>query len=264
MQTVKSYSQLLAEFKPEGEGFGVSVSDNWRQGRTVYGGLSAALCVEAATRSVASLPPLRSAILSFIAPAEGDLLCVPSLLRRGKTTVFVAVDLFSKDQLAVRALLCFAAARPSALNYSNLPLPVVAAPDRSAPLRAYESAYPFTRNFDWRLASGEGPFSGSKVPQLTHWLRHTDRGAADSASGLIVLADVPPAAIALWSAQAPVSTLTWIIDVLTDFPVGDDGWRLAQVRADTIQGGYSSEQLNLWSSSGPPLLASRQCVAVFA
>ncbi|MGD9799873.1 MAG: acyl-CoA thioesterase domain-containing protein, partial [Parvularculaceae bacterium] len=49
------------------------VADNWLQGRTVYGGMTAALCLEAAQRAVPGLPPLRSAQVSFIGPAEGDL-----------------------------------------------------------------------------------------------------------------------------------------------------------------------------------------------
>ena len=52
------FSQVLAGIVPKPDGFIITVGDDWRQGRTVYGGLSAALCVECAIRSIRGLPPL--------------------------------------------------------------------------------------------------------------------------------------------------------------------------------------------------------------
>jgi hypothetical protein len=55
-----------------------------------------------------------------------------------------------------------------------------------------------------------------------------------------------------------------MLDMLADAPFNDDGWRLVECRADTVLAGYSSQSLNIWSSTGKPLIASRQHVAVFA
>jgi acyl-CoA thioesterase len=258
-----SFSHILAGIVPRGDSFAVSVTEDWRQGRTLYGGLSSALCVECAVRSVSALAPLRSAQFSFIGPAEGELRVVPSVLRRGKTAVFIAVDLFGESGLAVRATLCFGTSRVSALKHSKIPMPAVPGPEASEPSFADQSPYAFTRHFDSRLASGERPFSDSKVPEFTQWLQHKDAAAPDSAVALIALADVPPATVALFSAPSPISTITWMANILTDFPVGDDGWRLVESRADTILAGYSSQSLNIWSSTGKPLLASQQYIAVF-
>jgi hypothetical protein len=81
---------------------------------------------------------------------------------------------------------------------------------------------------------------------------------------LLALADVPPAAVALMPEQSPVSTVTWMSDIVTDFPLGDDGWRLVDCRADTVMEGYSSQAINIWNQDGRRLLVSRQYVAVFA
>lgn len=83
------FSQVLAGIVPKPDGFIIPVGDDWRQGRTVYGGLSAALCVECAIRSIPGLPPLRSAQFCFVGPATGELQIAPSLVRRGKTSTFV-------------------------------------------------------------------------------------------------------------------------------------------------------------------------------
>ena len=75
--------------------------DDWLQGRTAFGGLSAALCWEAAQRVGDALPPLRSAQFAFVGPAGGRLRIEPTLLRRGKSAAFYSVDLHGDDVLAV-------------------------------------------------------------------------------------------------------------------------------------------------------------------
>ena len=257
-------SHLLAGIVSRNGSFAVCVTEDWRQGRTLYGGLSAALCVECAVRSLSDLPPLRSAQFSFLSPAAGELWIVPAVLRRGKTALFIAVNLFGDRGLAVRATLCFGSSRTSQLKYVDCRPPEVPEPQSCESTLAYQSAYSFTKQFDYRLASAARPFSGGQFPVLTQWVRHVDLTAPDSATALLALADVPPAAVALLSEQLPVSTMNWMVDILTDFPIDDNGWRLVEVRADTVAAGYSSQSLNIWSASGKPLLTSRQCVAVFA
>ena len=52
---MSGFSALLESIKREDEAFSVTLPDSWLQGRTAYGGLSAALCVEAALRAVGEL-----------------------------------------------------------------------------------------------------------------------------------------------------------------------------------------------------------------
>lgn len=42
------FTALMAGMIRSGEGWSVNVSGDWLQGRTVYGGLAAALCMQAA------------------------------------------------------------------------------------------------------------------------------------------------------------------------------------------------------------------------
>jgi acyl-Coa thioesterase superfamily protein len=171
-----------------------------------------------------------------VAPANGEVRITPSVLRRGKSTVFIGVDLFGEAGLATRATLCFGAPRVSALEYSDFPAPVLPRPEACESFFGDHSAFAFTKHFDSRLASGGRPFSGSRVPEFTQWLRHKDETAPDSAVALIALVDVPPAAVGLFSAPSPLSTTTWMLDMLADAPFNDDGWRLVECRADTGSG----------------------------
>ena len=90
-----SYSQMLQSFREEKGAFLAAISADWMQGRTTYGGLAAALSLEGTLRAHPSLPPLRSAQVSFIGPAGGEVRVAPQLLRQGKSVAFVGADLAS-------------------------------------------------------------------------------------------------------------------------------------------------------------------------
>ncbi|HVY03310.1 MAG TPA: acyl-CoA thioesterase domain-containing protein, partial [Caulobacterales bacterium] len=74
-------SEVLAGVTEAAEGYRASIPDTWRQGRTAFGGVSAAICVEAALRALKDAPPLRSAQFAFIGPAGGDVRATVNVLR---------------------------------------------------------------------------------------------------------------------------------------------------------------------------------------
>ena len=255
---MSTLSEIVTGLTREGDAFTATITDNWRQGRTAFGGISAALCYEAAIRGIEDLPPLRSAQFAFPGPATGIVRATATTLRRGRSTAFINVDLVGEDGLAVHALLCFGAARESALHHKALAPPPVSAP--AACPEAFTNRGPgFIGNFEVRDAHGD-----MKDPVRTLWLRHRDIAARTSIAGLIALADAPPpSAINLFPKPGPVSTMTWMFDVLSDAPASDDGWWLMHNVADTIEGGYSSQSSAMWNSEGSPIMIARQNVAVF-
>lgn len=260
-----AYTDLIAAVGATESGFSAFVSDDWKQGRTTYGGLSAALCVEAAQRTFSDAPPLRSAQFAFVGPAAGALSIQVRPLRQGKSTLFVAVDLLGEQGVATHGVLTFGAARPSTLSYGEVPSPAVAPPE------ACESFFPenrqgaphFSSQFEVRKAGGTRPLAGGD-PEYLLWIRHRDP-AARSLSALVALADMPPPpAMALFHAFAPISTMTWALDIVGLPSEDDDGWRLLRTRAETVGEGYSTQEMQLWDRIGRPLVLARQNVAVFA
>jgi acyl-CoA thioesterase len=243
----------------------VDVTDDWRQGRTAHGGLTAGLCTEAAIRAGADLPPLRSAHFALMGPASGALGVIPTTLRAGRSAVFAGVDVAGDAGPAARALLCFGAGRESALHYGDLPAPDAPPPDACEPYFLPGRSPGFAQHFDSRLAGGARPMTPGARPEVRVWVRHRDEAARASIAGLVALADaVPPPAFILFTAPAPFSTATWALDVLTGTPTSPDGWWLIDARAETAAGGYSSQAMTVWSSDGTPAMACRQTVAVFA
>lgn len=261
-----SFSALLAGLRPHEGGLAIDLPADWLQGRTAYGGLSASLAYRAAVEAIAPLPPLRSAQFAFVGPAMGTLSVAPTILRQGKSTTFVGVDLVGEAGLAVRGLLCFGADRQSVLDYGDLPAPTVAGPDSCPEFFNTPNRPGFTRHFDGRLAAGARPLTADAKPAMAVWLRHRGDVGTDAMAALIALADaLPPAAMVLFPAEwRPISTMTWAIDMLTDAPRSASGWWLVRATAQTAAAGYSAQEMTIWDDTGRPVAAMRQTIAIFA
>lgn len=257
------YSELIAGLKRGTAGrIETTIPDDWMQGRTTYGGLTAALCLEAALELVPDMP-VRAAQVAFIGPVGGDVVISPSVLRRGKSSAFVNADLVSEEGIMARCLFTFGAKRPSALNQRSRDWPQVDGPEACPPFFG-ERRPKFAHNFNIRLAAGEHPMSGAAKGDMTLWLRHKDEGALWNATTMLSLADAPPpAAMTMMREPAPISSMTWMAEFLTDEITTTEGWFLAHHEAQATKDGYSSQSMRLWNRSGEPVMIGRQTVAVF-
>lgn len=261
-----NFASLLSSMEADAGSYSMVLPDDWLQGRTAFGGLSAALCWDAAQRADDALPPLRSAQFAFVGPAGGRLRIEPTLLRRGKSSAFYSVDLHGDDTLAVRGLLCFGASRPSSLDQVDLPAPAVPSWDDCPTYFETSDQRRFLEHFDSRFAAGARPFTAGAKPEMVVWLRHRDTATPSTIAPLIALADaLPPAAIVNFQpGGGPISTMTWSIDVLSDAPRSASGWWLVRSTAQTAVNGYSAQDMVVWDDQGAPVLAMRQTVAIFA
>ena len=263
VSAVTPFSQVLAQLAHHDHTYRAMPSEEWRQGRTIFGGLSASLAVTAAQRAFSTLPPLRSAQFAFIGPVTGQLEMAPRLLRAGKSASFVEVIGTSDSEEVFRATLLFGAPRRSDYNYQSLPMPAAPQPDGLPDFFDAPFAPRCTGQFEGRLAGGSTPISGADKPELLLWMRHRDSSAPDNVASVLALGDVPPpAAIAMFTSSAPISTVSWSVDVIgTQFRGA--AWHLAHVEGETIEEGYSAQRITLWNSDGQPVLSGRQTIAIF-
>lgn len=258
-----TYSSLIDSASFADDRLSLTIPDGWMQGRTTYGGLSAALCLETALRSFTDLPPLRSATIAFIGPAGGPVEGRAKLLRRGKSVSFVEADIASDKGIATRGAFAFGGARESALERSFSPMPALPAPEQCEPLMPEGFGPAFVRHFEARLAKGARPISGTDGHDLFIWVRHKE-GSDDSLPALLALADIPPPAVLpMFTKPAPISSMTWMVNFLTDRPATRDGWWLLQSRADNVSQGYSSQDMLVWNRDGELVIAGRQSIAIF-
>ncbi|MFW6413153.1 MAG: acyl-CoA thioesterase [Oceanicaulis sp.] len=248
-------------------GLNVTIGEGWTQGRTVYGGVTAALCLAAACRRVAPGRPLRSAMITFAGPSAGAVSVETELLREGRTASSVRARLSSGAGIGVEAVFTFSAGRDSVLDQAapRPPRGGIEAPGPDAePLVFPEGAPEFTRRLDFVWASRTAPFSGADEGYELSWVRHKDEASRALPLGLIALADaLPPAACTTLSTFAPLSSMTWMIDMLVDEPQTREGWWLLEARADHSARGHSSQDMTIWNADGQCVIKGRQMVTVF-
>jgi acyl-CoA thioesterase len=255
---------LIGRMTADGTDLLVDAPENWSQGRTLYGGITAALCYEAAKGSGDVLPPLRSAQFTLIGPASGQIRLRPQLLRQGRSVRIIGVDAFAGDEIVARCVFAFGAGRDSRVAHDRAPPPAVTPADDSP------SFYPsewrpsgFLSNFELRLAAGARTFTPGAQPDLFVWVRHLDARDVDPTTALLALADaLPPAAMVAFPESGRISTLTWTLD-LALAPATGEGWHLLASSSQHSGEGYSLQDMALWDAGGDLVGAGRQLVAIF-
>jgi len=263
---VTSFSALLEAIHTSSNTYSVEIPEDWQQGRTTYGGLTAALCLAAVQRTLTDLPPLRSAQFTFVGPAGGVVEMTPRLLRRGKSSVFAAVELSAAGALATQATLSFNAARESQYSYRARPAPKVPPPGTTEAF--FRSGKPkYTQHFEAFVAGGRKPVSRAETPELVVWVRHRDPTAMAGLPGLIALSDaLPVAAYTMLAVPVPASSITWsveVVDAAAALRAPGDAWYLLRNVGEDVREGYSVQDMALWAQDGTLILLARQTVAIF-
>ena len=173
-------------------------------------------------------------------------------------------DLVAEKGLATRSTFAFGLPRESAFAESHLPVPDLPSPEEAGPFLRGPLAPTFTQHFESRLAYGGLPASGSAHSNHYIWARFKEDIEINMVS-LLALADMPPPAIVpKFTAFKPVSSLTWMVNMLQENPQPcGDGWWLLQSRAEHAQAGYSSQDMIVWGADLKPVIAGRQMVAIY-
>ncbi len=246
----------LPQLSSDGPVYRATIEDNWLQGRTAYGGASAAVALAAIKAAVPALPPLRSAQIAFVGPLAGEVTASPVLLRRGKNSAFIACDVTGSDGIGIRTLFLFMGSRDSAIAHLDLPAPDAGEPedDLVDPSKLPQG---FLANFD--LSNW-----GNKSAGFVRWCRLRERDGLDPEVELIAIADaLPPAAMGLAPAWGPISTTTWQLNLVTDAPATRDGWWLLSADTQHAGKGSSSQTMTIWNRDGEPVATAQQSVALF-
>lgn len=261
---VTGFGQLLNGLRHEGDSFSIELPPDWLQGRTAYGGLSAALCLEGTLRSFQSLPPLRSAHFSFVGPAVGTLRINAQIVRQGKSMAFTRAEIVGEMGVAAQASFCFGTSRPAQYSFLSMPMPVASKPESYPEYFSWDNRPNFMGHFDGRLVAGARPNTAAMQPEMTVWLRHRDHESDNGIVRLLALADaLPPAIFVLFLEPVPISTITWSVDFLDGNIVNTEGWWLVKSAAESASNGFSTQNITIWGPDGRPALFARQNVAIF-
>lgn len=230
----------------------------WMQGRTGYGGLSTVLALAAARATAEDLPPLRTVQVSFVGPLAGTVTVDAQLLRRGRNAAFVRADVRGDAGVGLTATFVFMGPQASSIDHVGMPAPSTLSADPRPVTIGPEGS--FVRNF----AFADLPSGDWQGAELLRWTRLTERDGLDPMTELVAIADVlPPAALGLASTRGPISSMTWLVNILTPQPATRDGWWLLRTTADYARNGCSSQTMAVWNADGVPVASGMQSVALF-
>lgn len=260
-------SQILGAIRPTADGFSAEVPDTWTQGRTLFGGMQAALLVRVMRSQVAADVPLRSLQTVFVAPvAAGTVNLRVRVLRRGKSTTHVEAHILGGADVACTAVAVFGRGRPSSIAIDPVPPQVLRDAAQSLPWPYVPGvSAAFARHMEQRYARGGLPFQGGSEARTQVYVRFMDEPQMDE-SLIVALSDaIPSPATSLLKTYAPASSMAWTLEMLTDqtqtLPAG---YFLLDAEVTAAHDGYGFQTATVWSEDGRAVALSRQSTVIFA
>ncbi|MEM7067966.1 MAG: thioesterase family protein [Pseudomonadota bacterium] len=264
--TNKTLSEIINAGEAGDSGVLYPVTENWKQGRTAYGGFTTSIMLNAAHRLGVDLPPLRSALVNFTAPVTAAPMVHTEITRQGRNITTIAARAEVDGKLAATATFAFGKAQESQISV-QMSGPEANAPEDTHHYFPPELARPpvaFFENFDVRLIDGAIPFSGAERGYVRAWARHKDENMRNSMDGLIAIADVlPPAVFPMLRTPGPNSSVNWICNFLAERPQTRDGWWMLENQLSAGSNGYSSQLMRIWNTEGELVVDGMQSVVIF-
>ncbi len=262
--TATSLNQLLGAGRAEGSARRYAIGADWMQGRTAYGGISAAVALDAVLAEHTPHAPLRSAQISFVGPIGGEVAVTTRELRRSKSSLFVGADVTSEAGYGTNATFTFLGARDSHVDLASMPAPQIADPDALESVADHPMRPSFTRKFDMRPRGGRGFGHAKADADIVTWVRWVDQPSAPATVSLLALGDaLPPAAITMFREFGPVSSSTWTQHYLSDDPQTEDGWWLLASRSNWVRRGFSVQEMQIWNARRELVALGTQGVALY-
>lgn len=256
---------LLSTLRVKEGSVSAHIDEGWMQGRTAYGGISAAVALAATMRCHEPAAPLRYAQISFVGPVGGECSVATRILRQSRSSLFVDASVASDQGFGTAALFAFSPPRPSHLDHDCLAVPDVPPPDALEPVSDHPKRPPFTRHFDMRPVAGPRFSWGGDVGEYLTWVRFAEQPRCDPMVALLAMGDaLPPAAMALFREFGPISSMNWTVNLLGDAPATDDGWWLLSAKTGYARGGFSVQDMMIWNSAGEAVMSGSQAIAIYA
>ncbi len=244
------------------------VPGSWGQGRTAFGGLTAALANHAMTAELGDERDMRVQTVQFVGPLLTDEAfdIVVTHLRDGKNVTQMQCQLIQNGQVAVQAMAAFGNDRVSKVAVRPAPQTLQSAPEKANWIPQIPKVTPkFHRHIDLRIEQGGMPFTGKKNAAYRGWMRFTDAPAKMTDAHLIALIDVwPPTVLQMLKWPAPASTLSWNVEFLHPHPVIEPRqWLHYDCITQQAADGYGHTEAKVYTEDGTLIALSRQLVTVF-
>lgn len=245
-----------------------SIPASWGQGRTVYGGLSAAILYAAIKDQVANDRPMRSFNANFVGPIIVDepFTIEIDILREGKNATQVLGKIIQNDKVALVAQVCFAVNRQSKILVENFEHHELAKPKKANFIPRIPGLVPkFLRHLEIKMMEGKMPFSGNKGNKTKGWMRFKKPPTEITDAHIIALIDAFPCTVLQnlrW--PVPASTMNWNIEFLHPHDeILPTDWLAYSSYPRQAADGYCHMESDIWDANGKLIAISRQVVGIF-
>lgn len=257
---------------PQGDALTAHLSGDYSNGRLdqppetgyPFGGLLAAMCVQAMRQGLGLTASLRTVSVQYLSAARFDdtLAFRPRLLRGGRTVGYAAVEAEQDGRLTHNASATFGGdAEGPMIAEIAAPPPPLDSLDPAATI-AGPMAPRFSQHVEYRFDGGPNILGGNADKPAVErlWMRMADGRPLDDV-GLCYLLDAlyPPA----WTTTrrpSPMTTVDLRYDILADpTPLtAPDGWAFFQFRMLDLGLGWTVDDVVCWGADGTPLALGRQ------
>lgn len=249
----------------------IAIDPSWQQGRTIFGGLTAAMVLSYLQAQCQSDIPLRSLAINFCGVTQADqaISFQHQTLSRGKSITQLNGQMLQNGQVVTQVTACYGKARESDVLIEP-ELATLPAPESGQTMPFIEGLTPnFIQHVHLELQEGQFPFTNSQQHTMGGWMRFVDAEGAMSNLHLIGLLDAwPPVVLQNLKRPAPASSVTWQVDFvkplteLNHTPNACD-WVYFQDHAIRAHNGYANTEAKAFSQSGELLALSRQMVSMY-
>jgi acyl-CoA thioesterase len=262
-----AFSDLMNSLSGAEGTYTITITEDWAQGRATFGGLIAAIGNEAMRKLIPIDKPLRSLQTMFVGPAAtpATLTAHAKVLRVGKAVSLAQCELRIGDEVVATLVGVYGSPRSSVVAYKPAPIPAPRGVDEINEMRYQADRNPaFVQHFAVRWAEGSKPFSSAPRAPTKAFIRHRDPAAAGESSIVALVDCIPTPAWSMFSAPAPASTLTWLLEFFEhDFNFPATAWWRIDSEVDAAADGYVNQTAVLNDPNGRPVALSRQLFAIF-
>ncbi len=246
----------------------LTIPSSWSQGRTVFGGLSAALLYVAMRKEVESERVLRSMNTSFVAPLQVELPLIieVEVLRKGGSVSQLLARAIQNEQTCVLVQASFGKDRESRITVDSKDRHRLIEPEKGLIAPQIEGVTPsFLKHFEISACKGQMPFSNSSNHDLGGWIRFSDMTTEPKDEHLIAMIDAwPPTVLQMFNDLAPASSLSWNLEFIHPHaPLKNTSWFAYEAHTRQAASGYAHTEANIWNEHGDLIAISRQAVVAF-
>lgn len=271
INSTENFMSLLQLYQQIETNEWINIPEGWLQGRTLYGGLAAAMMMQKAIFSIADPnKQILSSSVTFVGPIEQTKVRLTAeILREGKSVTTIEVRLWQNNAVQSILIASFGVARESSIVVKQeAQAPDYASPDSLFKIPAQYGMPECYNNFEVVWSDLNLPCTGSNHPDFGGWCRFNvekQTNRSFETADLMAIFDIwPPGVLPMFKQLAPASSLTWTVTYIHPVQQYLHDWFKYKVFTDYAADGYATEHAHLWDAQNRLIAIARQTVTVFA